>query len=912
MRGMRITVVAAIAVFSFVEMELTADEANDESLLLHYDFNEIQEGKIKDLSGHGRDGSVKDGKLEDGVEGTALAFNGETSWLDCEKTDALDLSAGGTASFWIYPEFPVKGGIACFGPEQWRDRRFNLLLRGDTNHKPCFTFSDGDRHYKTFYWGGLSMGFWQHLAITFDGKNLVLYENGLPLETMPVNMTPNVKGRSLVLGYVPICGQYFKGRLDDFRLYDRGLSAKEIDALYRTGAAALAATSKPSKAEPKPDAESNEQAFRVTITNPPYRNNIYATEDVKAIAFKTFFGKTIPSDACLTASLKQRDEVLYSVEFSDLEDGKELSIPLPELDTGRYELVCEFSDGEETFVDETIINKLPPCSSEVRVGENQRVLFNGEPFMPLGWYWDYDEPFSEEKLLNMNTVHTYAWFTTRESLTAFLDQCHQFGLKAIIKPYQLDTGLRRKKLQEWETIPENELEILRRTVSSINQHPALLGWYMADEPESHHVKPNVLRTLYETVRDADPYHPCIITNTHDHGVRTFIDCADVMMPDEYANFQTDGVPMSSLTKILDIVEAADGRRPVWIVPQAWNWRDMIGSQSQPRSRGPDYVDLRNNVFLAITAGATGAVWYHSRRAFAVPSVKYGYGHLTRELTVLKPAVLAPETPDVVEIRPRPAPISHSFRNVDGKLYLFAVNHSPERQNVHFVFKEKTASTLLVVSEGRLAAVKENGVMSDHFKPFETHVYTNDFSPELMDLPTVDEIEGIIASNRRKALRGGNLLAATRPQLTLSGSFLEENLDNLIQGYAKKDPVRLKELILRHLCDGDLDRLRYAQCQLAKDQWLSIDMAQPTTMNRIVMTMADDEIMDNGKVEIQVNDEWRTMALIKGNKRRALEFKLDPVKASAIKVTSASDKPVTIVELGAFHDENPNPDLEKGL
>ena len=94
-------------------------------------------------------------------------------------------------------------------------------------------------------WGGayanltLNTGKWQHIAVTFDGKNLKTYVNGAqkPIywrgakkEAVPT--TFNLKGPSLAVAqphrYMQGC---FKGQIDDLRIYDRALTAKEVAAL---------------------------------------------------------------------------------------------------------------------------------------------------------------------------------------------------------------------------------------------------------------------------------------------------------------------------------------------------------------------------------------------------------------------------------------------------------------------------------------------------------------------------------------------------------------------------------------------------------------------------------------------------------------------------------------------------------
>jgi hypothetical protein len=81
----------------------------------------------------------------------------------------------------------------------------------------------------------LPVGTWKHVAVTFNSQTGSLYEDGVlvraitPFAFTPMTLgatTDNWIGRSLYN-----VDPYFKGKVDDFRIYGRVLSAKEISAL---------------------------------------------------------------------------------------------------------------------------------------------------------------------------------------------------------------------------------------------------------------------------------------------------------------------------------------------------------------------------------------------------------------------------------------------------------------------------------------------------------------------------------------------------------------------------------------------------------------------------------------------------------------------------------------------------------
>jgi Concanavalin A-like lectin/glucanases superfamily len=69
---------------------------------------------------------------------------------------------------------------------------------------------------------------WTHVTMTYDGANIRYYQNGTLVTTTPAtgNMT-NGNG-ALRIGGNSIWGEYFTGRIDEVRVYNRALSAAEI------------------------------------------------------------------------------------------------------------------------------------------------------------------------------------------------------------------------------------------------------------------------------------------------------------------------------------------------------------------------------------------------------------------------------------------------------------------------------------------------------------------------------------------------------------------------------------------------------------------------------------------------------------------------------------------------------------
>ncbi len=82
--------------------------------------------------------------------------------------------------------------------------------------------------------GVLKLKDWQHVAMTYDGADLRVYLNGAPVASTAINKK-RIPGRlPLAIGRRQDAHVYFKGAIDEVRLYTRPLSADELKAHFTT------------------------------------------------------------------------------------------------------------------------------------------------------------------------------------------------------------------------------------------------------------------------------------------------------------------------------------------------------------------------------------------------------------------------------------------------------------------------------------------------------------------------------------------------------------------------------------------------------------------------------------------------------------------------------------------------------
>src|SRR5262249_55454266 len=74
---------------------------------------------------------------------------------------------------------------------------------------------------------------WYHAAVTYDGSTLSLYLNGkLEASKTTTAINTQLDANGLTIGFRPDESAYWNGLIDEPAIYNRALSAAEIQAIY--------------------------------------------------------------------------------------------------------------------------------------------------------------------------------------------------------------------------------------------------------------------------------------------------------------------------------------------------------------------------------------------------------------------------------------------------------------------------------------------------------------------------------------------------------------------------------------------------------------------------------------------------------------------------------------------------------
>ena len=208
-----------------------------------FDGKDIYTTTAIDRSGSGNNGTLTNGPVPAlGKIGQALSFDGSNDYVDVGTMSGIDVSTV-TYSAWIYPINTTGGHVMFTG-------------NGATIHTRLSKKGNPPRVEFDYVWstsicksattnGTVPVNTWTHVVVTYD-RSLAcsasygpsIYLNGV-LKSSADTRTGSggaLTGTNRVtMGSSLVPDEYFPGRIDDVRIYNRILTADEVYQLYNMG-----------------------------------------------------------------------------------------------------------------------------------------------------------------------------------------------------------------------------------------------------------------------------------------------------------------------------------------------------------------------------------------------------------------------------------------------------------------------------------------------------------------------------------------------------------------------------------------------------------------------------------------------------------------------------------------------------
>ena len=237
---------------------------DEHGLVAHWTFDQGKGSIATDATGNGHDAKILGGaKFRKFNKGYALVLDGVDDYVDCGKAPPLNTEKAGTISVWFKPAALQGGIITRSGGGSWVEER--LVIGFNTYGKSnSFIYCLADGKKETH--GSLPMlrkNVWSHLAVTVEGRSIRIYRNGVP--QVHASFAAKFADFPLLFGRIQGLGApFFKGLMDDARVYNRALSADEILGAFKAEAAARG-IDRSIFLKPKISARANPQSGRLTV-----------------------------------------------------------------------------------------------------------------------------------------------------------------------------------------------------------------------------------------------------------------------------------------------------------------------------------------------------------------------------------------------------------------------------------------------------------------------------------------------------------------------------------------------------------------------------------------------------------------------------------------------------------------------
>jgi len=383
-----------------------------------------------------------------------------------------------------------------------------------------------------------------------------------------------------------------------------------------------------------------------------------------------------------------------------------LSWRLPDLPAGAHTLAVRLLDGvgKQLADQKKPLRVAQPSKRKVTIDERGRLIADGRPFFPLGLYLGATEDEHLERIAKggFNTILCYGYGTGKDP-RAYLDRAHRHGLEVI---YSVMGG---------------DINVVRKYVTDLRDHPAILAWYTNDELGPTWVPQ--LKAGYDLACQLDPNHPTFQVLCNPSQFHLYYDVTDVLGCDPYP------VPRHPITMVGEWMDTARAgmceAKPTWCVAQIFQWAVY---SHKPKEREPTYGEKRAMVFLALIHRAQGLICYSYFDLFrdgakGQRASKEVFERRWKEVSAIAGEVrqLMPALLEGKEVgADRKGIVRHRILEYNNAAYVIGVNTDPGARSKLTVRLPKRERATRIDTQRELQL--QDGKLVDELGPLEAAIY----------------------------------------------------------------------------------------------------------------------------------------------------------------------------------------------
>ncbi|MDP3298129.1 MAG: LamG-like jellyroll fold domain-containing protein, partial [Thermodesulfovibrionia bacterium] len=206
------------------------DSDAPQGLISYWKFNEGSGTSASDFIGQ-NNGSLVNGPVwTTGKVGGALSFDGVNDYVNSGEGGGVYESGSFTWELWIKPDTVdnIYRGLI----------KKSTALQGTRHHLHVYGNYRIHMGLGSTYWfvdnASLAVNQWTHIVWNYNGTENKVYQNGQLLTTIAYTGGVPASNTDLTIGASP-SEDYFKGLIDEVAIYNRALTASEIQQHYQNG-----------------------------------------------------------------------------------------------------------------------------------------------------------------------------------------------------------------------------------------------------------------------------------------------------------------------------------------------------------------------------------------------------------------------------------------------------------------------------------------------------------------------------------------------------------------------------------------------------------------------------------------------------------------------------------------------------
>jgi len=427
--------------------------------------------------------------------------------------------------------------------------------------------------------------------------------------------------------------------------------------------------------------------------------------------------------------LKTKEEVIFT------------SFPIQNFPTGKYKILFTVYQNKKILLkkDEEIY-KYPENPIEIKIDKWQNILnVSGKPIIPIGWVCGKDQlTFLQEGGFNLafyyihsgaDTDYKEKFPTSKEDmpkLKSFLDTALENNIKVIVA---IGSLLDMSGYNPSIYTTSFSFEYFKSCISIFANHPAILGWYIADEPELHRsLHEQKIKDAYEFIKNVDPYHPVFIVHCISPSIFNYEKYTDIIGVDPYPLPRTKKAinyfdSFNQISHSLDIAKLTDEKKPIMVVLQAFPWC----YESDVPFRIPNEKEIKcmfylsfikgANIFLFFYSGDPKLPWYIFRDG---KELWEGTKKIVKQINYLQEILILPNLETNIKVECPSDTIEFIIKRSKDAMYIISVN--TKNYPIYAKFKNLLKCKLIeVLFENRKIVVNQNSFI-DKFENFDVHIY----------------------------------------------------------------------------------------------------------------------------------------------------------------------------------------------